>query len=185
MTKSPQTTSTFMRFKQTYAPLYRTLLVLSSLAALASLYNFTALPWALAQLGTESLSASISIIQLLVVTPIMIVSILLLWNRDRTGLTLRIGGYLGSIILALLSIAFPAPIPEAAITEIQSVYATQLQTTISSEDAETLLSTSAQLGLWLTVLFSGLFLWLWYTAWKKQRIYEERHAVKHASKKTS
>lgn len=179
MPTSSQNPSIFTRFKQTYAPLYRILLVLSSLAALASLTDVRSIRVALTHLHTDPFYALSGIITVGIVTPLLIASIILLWCKHVAGIRLRLSAYAASLI----AVSFGFFTSRATITEIIRQAVEQAKASgspLSPETVARITEISFYSALTLSIILSVVFAILWWKAWKRQLVFDKKQ---HTPKK--
>lgn len=167
MTKiSPDTP--FERFKKTYTPLYRTLLILSGIAALMSLSALTNLRTTIGHFADDPMYATSAIISTLVVPAFMISSLILLWHKHPTGIRLRISGYGVSIIASVIGLS-TSPETLARVTkDIIDATVRDGNGAITHEFAANITEVSFYGSLYIAIGASLLFAWLWWKAWDTQ-----------------
>lgn len=168
-THQPQLPETpYTRFKRTYTPLYRTLLILGILAALLSLTNFGNVRSLLESFDTDVMYAVSGCITTLVLPALMIASLILLWHKHPTGIRLRLAGYATSVVASTLGLFTK---PETLSTLTQSVIEASQRagnTVISDELAASMTHTTFYGALYVSIGASLLFAFLWWKAWKHQ-----------------
>lgn len=168
MTQQPLPPTPFEHFKKTFIPPYRVLLALGLFSILFSLTSISGVATLLDYLSTDIFYALYGLTSLFIVLPLMIASLILLWHKHPTGIRLRLAGYGASLISAVLGL-FTASSTIETLTE--SVREATLQTSsgaISSELAASLTETSFSATIYLSMLASLLFAYLWWRTWKRQ-----------------
>lgn len=178
MATSSQSSNIFIRFKSTYAPLYRTLLILSSIAALLSLADVGSIRVALDRLHMDLFSAVSGIITVCIVTPLLIASIILLWYKHPAGIRLRLAAYAASIV----AVSFGFFTSRDTINETIQHSIEQAKASGSSMPSETvarITETSFYGALIVSIIISIGFAILWWIAWKRQISYDKsQHSPK-------
>lgn len=168
MTKQqPTPTTPFMRFKSSYTPLYRALLVLSSLAVLISLAGLTNIRTALGYLQSDTLYALSGLITILIVPIFMISSLILLWHKHPFGIRLRLIGYLVSTIATIFGF-FTSQETLNSIVQQALEASKQTQGSLTPEMAASIGEASFFGALYIALAANLLFALLWWKAWKKQ-----------------
>ena len=158
----------FERCKKTFTPLYRTLLILGMLAALMSLTSLTSLRSIFGYFAADPMYGTSSLVAALVVPALMIASLILLWHKHPTGIRLRLIGYGISIAASIIGL-FTSPATLERITkEVVDAAIRDSNGTISSEMAASLTEASFYGALYLSIVLSLVFAWLWWKAWNRQ-----------------
>lgn len=179
MPVSSETPSILTRFKETYAPRYRILLILSSIAAVLSLTSVGSIRTALEHLHADFFYALGGIITVGVVTPLLIASIILLWYKHPVGIRLRLAAYAASMV-AVSSCFFTS---RATIDETIHHAIEQAKASGSSMPPETvarITEISFYGALVTSIMLNIVFAILWWTAWKRQRAFDKKQ---HSPKK--
>lgn len=163
-------------FKERYQPAYRVLLILSSLAALLSLTGVATIRTAIDQLPKDIFYGISGLASTLIVLPLMIASLILLWNKHPFGIKLRLIAY-GATILANICSFFTSPETMRTATQEAVESAIKGNSAMNADTAFQIAQTSFYGAIWLSIAGSILFAWLWWSAWRRQ--------VKHDNKKTA
>ena len=158
----------FERFKKTYTPLYRVLLILGVLAIFMSLAALTNLRTILNYFTSDPVYAISGTVSALVVPAFMIASLILLWKKHPTGLRLRLVGYAISIGASLLALFTSKETLTNATREVIEAAVRDGNGAITKELATSLTHASFYGSLYVSVGLSLLFAWLWWKAWKRQ-----------------
>lgn len=165
---SPTSLTPFEMFKQRFTLLYRILLLLGIFSAILSLTSITTITKSIGYLASDISYAISGILAVLVVLPLMIASLILLWNKHPAGIRLRLLAYgLSALCTGLMLLAAPetiAPFIDSAVEAAQKSGAG-----IDDKSARMIAETSYYGTLYATIATSGLFAWLWSVAWKKQK----------------
>ena len=158
----------YERFKATYTPLYRILLILGGIAVLMSLASLTNLRAIFDYFSLDLMYALSGLISALIVPAFMISSLILLWYKHPVGIRLRLAGY-GVSIVASITGLFTSPatlerltkeVVEAAIRDGNGAITPQLAANITEA--------SYYGALYISIGASLVFAWLWWKAWTKQ-----------------
>ncbi len=158
----------YERFKKTYTPLYRVLLVLGILAVFMSLAALTNLRTILDYFASDPIYATSGTISALVVPALMIASLILLWKKHPTGLRLRLIGYAVSISASFLAFFTSKETLTNATRDVIEAAVRDGNGAITEELATQLTHASFYGSLYLSIGLSLLFAWLWWKAWKRQ-----------------
>lgn len=154
------------RFKATYTPLYRVLLVLAALSVVISLPGVLNLRRILDILPSDPLYAASGLVSIFVVLPLMISSLFLLVQKHPAGIHIRLGGYAAAIIASILGMfTSQETIKSVAQSALENA---QKSADITPEFALQVTEFSYFAALYFSVIISVLFAWLWWKAWKKQ-----------------
>lgn len=154
-------------FSRRYRPLYRSLLILSSIGALASIVNLLSLPTIFASYQDQPLYASLGIVNTLVIIPISLIAITLLWKKNPEGLRLKLIAYAMTIALNISLMFTVVPVQEPVVNQLVATYKQQ-GLEISKDDATKLIHTSARISFGFSIFISLIMAWLWLRAWKAQ-----------------
>lgn len=158
----------FERFKQTYTPLYRTLLVLGSIAVLISLTGLTNLRTTLGFFESDPIYATSGLISALIVPAFMIASLILLWHKHPAGIRLRLAGYAVSITASVVGLFTTAATLERITRETLEATIRNGGSGMSQELTASITESAFYGSLYLSIAINILFAWLWWKAWKKQ-----------------
>ncbi len=164
----PAPDTPFTRFAARYTPLYRTLLILGIISIALSLPGIANIRLLFSTFPTDPFYAISGMVSTFIVLPLMISSLILLWNKHPMGIRIRLGGYAGSIAAATLALftseSTLKSITDQAIEDAKRSGGTTLDPVITTQIAQA----SFYGALYISMLISILFAWLWWKAWKKQ-----------------
>lgn len=167
------TAGPWKQFKQTYTPLYRTLLVLSTIGTMLALQGLSGLPLALAGLTDQPIASAIRLVNLLIGLPLAIAGLILLWRRHQVGLWFKLASYGVSVITAIVGFfAFHEVAQQSTDMVIESFKQSNVTTT--TEQAAQLAEFSYFFALALSIGISLIFAWLWWMAWNKQAKHDHK-----------
>ena len=168
-TTSSKPPTPFDRFKATYTPLYRVLLILSALAALVSLGGITNIRNLFNTFSADPFFSLSGLISTLVALPLMIASLILLANKHPMGIRIRLGGYATAIIGAIFGLfASDSTITRIAQEAFETAKKQQNTTGITLDMVTNATEFTLYATVYLSIVASLLFAWLWWKAWKKQ-----------------
>ena len=156
------------KFNDKYVPLYRALLVLGLLSALLSLNSIPSIQNYISHINTDIFYALGGLISILVVSPVMIASLILLYKVHPAGMRLRFAGYGLSIISASLGFFASKETLNAIVDRAVEAAEDASGGALAADAAHTVAETSYYVGIALTILISITFAALWAIAWKKQ-----------------
>ena len=178
MTQQSSSDTPLARFKATYTPLYRVLLVLGSIAALMSLAGISNLQTIIGYFSSDVFYATSGIITAIIVPLFMISSLILLWNKHPTGIKLRLTGYALSVVATIIGL-FTSQRTLTDITKNVLESAESATHVIGPEFATDITEVSFYGSLYVSIGASLLFAWLWWKAWKKQSYRDKKLARTH------
>lgn len=164
----------YQLFKDTYTPLYRTLLVLGALSALMATAGINGIHATLSYLSTDLPYALSNLVSLFIVLPLMIASLILLWHKHPVGIHLRLAGYGAAIVAAVLTIFTSASTRETLTKDLQEVAVSQGGPAMTPELAASITETSFSSAPYISIFISLLFAYLWWSAWKKQLLADNK-----------
>lgn len=164
----PTPDTPFTRFTARYTTLYRILLILGILSVALSLPGIVNVRLLFATFSADPFYAISGMVSTFIVLPLMISSLILLWHKHPMGIRIRLGGYVGSITAAVLALftseSTLKSITDQAIEDAKRSGGTTLDPVITTQIAQA----SFYGALYISILVSIIFAWLWWKAWKKQ-----------------
>ena len=168
MTQQP---SSWQRFKATYTPLYRVLLILSSLAAIYGLVSLPAgIGPAFEALASDTIRGIGLLVNLFVVLPLSLAALFLLWNKHPVGITLKLASYGLAIIATSLSFFASSATLQTIIDASAASLKDNPQTaTVLGPDAvASIATTSFYTSIVIVIIGNLIFAWLWWRAVRRQ-----------------
>lgn len=153
--------------KSTYTTFYLVLLILLTISTVFGLFGFASIDETIATIQTQPGIAYIALAQH-VVTILMAVGLILLYKKDKRGLTLVLSGYGLAIVLSLLFLFFKDPLVQDITRQLTAEGNREVRPELARQVANAVLIVAPI----LNAIVSALFATLWYFAWKKQAAYD-------------
>jgi hypothetical protein len=172
-TQTPVESTPYERFKKSYTPLYRTLLILSSIGVIVSLGSVDNTPVIFSELSHDFLYALEGIISIFIALPLLIASIVLLWKKHPVGISLRLAAY-GATILSLITGFFITPERMSAAKQLAAERALTVGGSFPKEAAENIAEASYYGAIWGSIIIALVFAALWWKAWRKQLAHDKK-----------
>ena len=158
----------FNRFKATYTPLYRVLLILGALAILISLGGIMNIRNLFDTFGADPFFSLSGLISTLIALPLMIASLILLAHKHPMGIRLRLSGYAvaiaGAVVGLFSSESTIARIAQEAFDGAKQQSTTEITLDMVTHATEFTLYATFYLSIGASLLFAQL----WWKAWKRQ-----------------
>lgn len=159
----PQTTPLYQEGR--YTKFYLTMLILSTIGTALGLLGLFTVPQSLNELNTNPALSIFSLFDTLIILPVAIVALVLLWQKKRLGLWLKLGTYAASILSVIVSLFFINDILKQTV----DIAVKDLPANDASRDFVISFTTAALYGsMILAVIISIAFGLLWWFAWKNQ-----------------
>lgn len=175
MTTRQSSDTAWRRFSKRYIPLYRTLLILSSLAMVLSLFNVGSIRTSISHLGSDPIYAWAGIASTLIVLPLSLAALILLWHKHPLGIRLKLLSYLVAILVTIAGFFTSGVTLQAAINTSTDQVKRSGASGLDEASITRIAEFSFYGSLWLAIAASVVFALLWWRAWRRQ----QRHDTKH------
>lgn len=172
--------------KRTYITFYRVMLILSTIGTSVAVLGILSTTNTLALHGIAPLFVTCAIL-LNVVAVVNIVALVLLWQKNPLGISLKISAYIVSIVVTAIGLTGAQPyishVTEKTTEQVKSQSPAVAQQVINL--IPEVVTYMVYTALTLSIIGSVVFALLWQRAWKKQRLADERPDQDRHTKKSS
>lgn len=159
-----------------YAPMYKVMLILSTIGTAFGVIGLFSLPELLAALDQSRLYVTCAVL-LCANTLVSIAALVLLWQKNHTGYLLKLSTYLVVIVACAVSLFGVDSYSEYSVNKsLEQLTSEGVNSPEIERMTRVVIPAATKASIVIGIVQAGVFALLWRTAWKKQVLYDKENS---------